>query len=186
MVELHALWAPIVVSAVVVFLASSLIHMVLPWHKGDYPALPGEEKFRAAVGPLSIPPGDYLVPRAGSNAEMQSPEFAKKLNEGPVMLLTVMRPGPWTMGSNLALWFVFVLVVGVFAAYVAGRALGEGANYLAVFRFAGVTAFCCYAVGVWPQSIWYKRGWLLAVKSTFDGLIYGLLTGGVFGWLWPR
>jgi hypothetical protein len=186
MVELQALWLPILVSAVIVFVASSLVHMVLPWHKSDYPKLPGEDAFRAAVGPMKLPAGDYMVPRARDNADMATPEFNEKLKEGPVMILTVLEPGPWKMGSNLAQWFVFLLVVGVFAAYVAGRALGEGAHYLAVFRFAGVTAFCCYVLGVWPISIWYKRGWILAIKTTFDGLIYGLLTGGVFGWLWPR
>jgi hypothetical protein len=77
-------------------------------------------------------------------------------------------------------------VVGVFAAYVAGRALPEGAHYLAVFRFAGVTGFVAYALAGWQESIWYKRPWSVTLKNTFDGLLYGLVTAGTFGWLWPR
>lgn len=186
MVELQALWLPVLVSAAVVFVASSFIHMALPWHKRDFRKTPDEEAFRAAVGPLGIPPGDYLVPCAATHKEMGSEEYAKKMREGPVLVMTVLPNGPAAMGASLAGWFVFNLAVGVFAAYVAGRALGEGAHYLAVFRFAGVTAFCCYAMGQWPASIWFKRSWLTTLKNTVDGLVYGLLTGGVFGWLWPR
>lgn len=185
MTELGALWMPIVVSAVLVFVASSIIHMLLPWHAGDYAPLPKEAEARAALAPMAIPPGDYMVPRAMSMKDMDTPEFKKKLEEGPVMVLTVMPNGPMTMGASLAQWFLFSLVVGVFAAYVAGRALPPGADYLAAFRFAGVTAFIGYALGAWPMSIWYKRKWSTTIKSTVDGLVYGLLTGGAFGWLWP-
>jgi len=71
------------------------------------------------------------------------------------------------------------------AAYIAGRALEPGAHYLSVFRFAGATAFFGYAFALMQQSIWYKRAWGTTFKSTFDGLIYALLTAGTFGWLWP-
>jgi hypothetical protein len=186
MVEVTALWLPVLVSAVFVFVASSIIHMALPWHKNDYRRVPDEAAFRAAAGAVKLPPGDYMVPRASSMKEMGSEEFVAKLNEGPVMVMTVMPNGPMAMGASLTQWFLYSLVVSVFAAYVAGRALGPDAHYLAVFRFAGVTAFCSYALGLWPMSIWYKRSWWVSLKSTIDGLVYGLLTAGVFGWLWPR
>jgi hypothetical protein len=186
MTEITALWLPILLSAIIVFVASSLVHMVLPWHKSDYPRVPNEDKFMDAVRPLAIPPGDYMVPRCVNRAEMSSPEFAEKMKKGPVIVMTVIPSGPFTMGSNLAQWFVYILVVGVFAAYVAGRALPHGAHYLTVFRFAGVAAFLSYAVALWQMSIWYKRAWSTTIKSTFDGLIYALLTAGTFGWLWPK
>lgn len=185
MTPLVALWLPIILSAVLVFIASSIIHMFLGYHASDYVAVPDEPKVRAALGPMAIPPGDYTVPHAGSSAAMRSPEFAEKMKEGPVVLFTVTRPGPITMGKTFVQWFLYLLVVGVLAAYVAGRALPPGAEYLEVFRFAGTTAFIAYAVGAWPMSIWYRRKWSTTVKSTLDGLIYGLLTAGVFGWLWP-
>jgi hypothetical protein len=181
-----ALWLPIVVSSIIVFLISSLIHMVLPWHKSDYPKMPNEERFSDAVRPLAIPPGDYMVPRPADQRDLKSPEFQEKVKKGPVMVLTVLPNGPMAMGSNLLQWFCFSLVVGVFSAYVAGRALPPGSPYLPVFRFAGVTAFISYTLALWPMSIWYKRAWSLSVKATIDGLIYGLLTAGTFGWLWPK
>jgi hypothetical protein len=186
MTGLSALWLPILLSAVLVFVASSLIHMVLPWHKSDYPKLPNEQKVIDALRPFAIPPGDYMVPRPSSRQEMQSPEFAAKMKAGPVMVLTVMPSGAMSMGRNLGLWFVYCIAVGVFAAYVTGRALPPGVVYLRVFRFAGATAFIGYAVALWQMSIWYRRAWSTTFKATVDGLIYALLTAGIFGWLWPR
>ena len=185
MTGISGLWMPILLSAVLVFLASSVLHMALPWHRGDYPPLPREDEFRAAVGPLNIPPGDYMVPRAGSMEEMKSPAFTEKLKQGPNLMMTVFPPGPFTMGKNLALWFLYSLVISLFAAYVAGRALGAGSEYLAIFRFVGVTTFLGYSAALWQNTIWYQRSWVTTAKSTVDGLIYALLSAGAFGWLWP-
>jgi hypothetical protein len=100
--------------------------------------------------------------------------------------MTVMKSGPSSLGQSLAQWFVYCLIVSVFAAYITGRAVEPGASYLKVFRFAGATAFFCYAVALWQDSIWYKRKWSTTAKNSFDGLVYGLMTAGTFGWLWPR
>lgn len=186
MVPLTALWLPILLSAVIVFVASSVIHMASPWHKNDYPKAPNEEGLRAALRPLAIPPGDYMVPRPTSREEMGTAEFKEKVNQGPNLILTVLPNGPWSMGRNLGLWFAYLLVVSVFAAYVAGRTLPPGTPYLGVFRIVGATAFLGYAGALWQMSIWYRRAWGTTVKATIDGLIYALLAAGVFGWLWPR
>ncbi|HKD45019.1 MAG TPA: hypothetical protein VKD24_05130 [Candidatus Angelobacter sp.] len=185
MTGLASLWLPILLSAVLVFVASSIIHMVLPWHKSDYPKMASEDKVMDALRPLAIPPGDYMVPRPASRSDLRSPEFVEKMNKGPVMMMTVM-PGAMSMGRNLGQWFVYCVVVGFFAAYVTGRALPPGTNYLQVFRFVGTTAFMGYTLALWPMSIWYRRAWTITIKSTIDGLIYALLTAGTFGWLWPR
>ncbi len=186
MTSLDLLWLPILLSAAVVFVVSSIIHMALPWHRGDYRRIPDEDKFRDAVRPLAIPPGDYMVPRPGSMKEMRAPEFAEKMKAGPVMVITVMPNGQGGIGRNLVLWFVYSAVIAFLAAYVAGRALPVGAPYLHVFRFAGTTAFIAYSVALWQMSIWYRRPWATTIKLTVDGLIYGCLMAGVFGWLWPR
>jgi len=186
MVTLQALWLPILLSAVIVFVVSSIIHMVLPWHKGDYPKVPDEDKLMDALRPLAVPPGDYMIPRASSMQEMRSPEFAAKMQKGPVLILTMMPNGPFAMGKNLVSWFVYSLVVGIFAAYVASLVLPAGAEYLRVFQLTVVTAFIAYSVALWQMSIWYRRAWLVTLKATVDGLIYALLTAGTFGWLWPR
>ena len=186
MTELNALWLPILLSAVIVFVVSSIIHTVLPWHKSDYARVPNEDKVMDALRPLAIPPGDYMLPRPSSSQEMRSPDFAEKVKKGPVMVLTVMPNRMMPMGKNLALWFLYSAIISLFAAYVAGRALPVGAPYLRVFRFAGTTAFLGYSGALWQMSIWYRRAWSTTIKSAIDGLIYGLLTAGTLGWLWPR
>ena len=186
MTGLHLLWLPILLSPVIVFVVSSIIHMALPWHKSDYPKVPNEDRVMDALRPFAIPPGDYMIPRPSSREDMRSPEFTEKMRKGPVMMLTVMPNGPMSMVKNLVLWFLYSVVVGLLAAYVAGRALPVGADYLRVFRFVGVTAFVGYSLALWQMSIWYRRAWSATIKATVDGLIYALLTAGTFGWLWPR
>jgi hypothetical protein len=186
MTALSALWLPILVSSVIVFVVSSIIHMTPLWHKTDYPRFPNEDRVLDALRPIGMPPGDYLMPRPANPAEMRSPAFKEKMKRGPAILLTVMPPWSGSMASNLAQWFVYILVVGIFCAYIASRALPPGASYLHVFRFVGATAFIAYALALWQMSIWYRRAVSMSIKATFDGLIYGLVTAGVFGWLWPR
>jgi hypothetical protein len=185
MTGLSALWLPILLSAVLVFVASSLIHMASPWHKSDFPKMANEDQVMDALRPLAIPPGDYFFPRPGQREDMRSAAFAEKVKTGPVVLMTVMSGG-MAMGRNLVMWFMYIVVMSAFAAYIAGRALPPGAVYLRVFRFAGATAFIGYSAALWQMSIWYRRAWLTTIKSTVDGLIYASLTAGVFGWLWPR
>jgi hypothetical protein len=186
MTPLFALWLPILLSAVLVFVASSVIHMASPWHKSDYPKLPNEDQVMGALRPLAIPPGDYMMPRPASRQEMKSPEFLEKFKRGPVVMLTVMPSGDMGMTRQLVLWFTYCLVIGLFAAYVASRALPPGAPSNRVFGLTAVTAFIGYAVALWQMSIWYRRAWITTIKATVDGVIYGLLTAVMFAWLWPR
>lgn len=185
MITLDMLWLPILLSAVFVFLVSSVIHMALPWHKGDYAKVPNEDKVMDALRPFAIPPGDYMMPRASSMKDMSSPEFTEKMKKGPVMIFTVVPNGPATMGKSLTLWFLYSVLVGFFAAYLTGRTLSAGADYLEVFRYIGTTAFLGYSLALLQTSIWYRRAWSTTMKSMIDGLIYALVTAGVFGWLWP-
>src|SRR5262245_45417371 len=186
MTPLHALWLPILVAAVIVFVLSAIVHMMLPYHKSDFSKLPSEDAAMDALRPFNIPPGDYMVPCATGPEGMKNPEFHAKMAKGPVAVITVMKPGQFSMGPSLAQWFVYCLVVGLFTAYVAGRALPRGTSYLHVFRMAGTTAFIGYSLALWQDSIWYKKKWSTTLKSTFDGLLYGLMTAGTFGWLWPK
>jgi len=186
MTDLLALWLPILVSAVFVFIASSVIHMLLGWHNQDYPKMAQEDRFIEALRPLGIEPGDYMVPRATGMKEMQTPEFMEKRTKGPVMVVTVMPNGPFGMGRTLAWWFIYSLVVSLFAAYIGSRALAPGTHYIRVFQIVGATAFIGYALALWQMSIWYARSLRTTILSNVDGLIYSLLTAGTFGWLWPK
>ena len=185
MVSIVALWLPTILSAIAVFVVSSILHMFLRYHRSDFAEVPREDEVQAALRPFAIPPGEYVLPRAECQKDMQTPEFQAKLDQGPVAFLTVMPNGPFTMGGSLAAWFVYSLVVSVFAAYVAGQALAPGADYVKVFQFTGVTAFSGYVLALWQGSIWMKRKLSTTLKSTFDGLVYSLVTAGFFGWLWP-
>jgi hypothetical protein len=185
MVSIISLWLPILLAAVLVFVISFIIHTFLPYHRSDLVKVPSEDEAMDALRKLNISPGDYIIPYAGSTEAMRSPEFKEKLNKGPSIIMTVMKSGPTSMGGSLGLWFLYSVVVGIFAAYIAGHALGPGAHFRAVSRYAGCVAFSGYSLALLHDSIWYKRKWCTTFKLMFDGLIYALVTAAVFGWLWP-
>ena len=185
MVSLTSLLVPILVSAVLVFLASSVVHMMLPYHRSDVQPVPNEGAVMDALRRFNIPPGDYMMPRAASPKEMKDPAFTEKLKQGPVAIMTVLPSGTFSMGKSLGQWFVYCVVIALFAGYVASRTLPPGAPYLSVFRIVGTVAFIGIAGGLWQDSIWWSRKWSTTLKSTLDALVYALLIAGTFGWLWP-
>jgi len=186
MVPLMSLWPPILLSAVLVFFASFLLHMVLPFHRNDFRGLPSEDQVMEALRKFNLPPGDYMMPRPSGPQAMKDPAHLAKMNKGPVGIMTIMQPGPWRMAPQLSQWFVFTLVVSLFAGYLTSRAVPPGTPYLEVSRFASTVAFVGYALAHWPATIWYKRNVGTTIRDTIDGLIYGFITGGCFGWLWPH
>jgi hypothetical protein len=185
MVTISSLWLPILLSAVSVFIISSVIHMFLGYHNSDYSKVPNEDQAMDALRKANIPPGDYVMPHASTNNERNSQEFKDKMNKGPVLFMTVFPTGQMNMGKSLVLWFVYAIIVGIFAAYISGRALYPGVNYLSVFQFAGATAFIGYGLALVQDSIWFNKKWSATFKNLFDALIYALFTAGIFGWLWP-
>jgi hypothetical protein len=185
MVPLTALWLPILLAAVIVFIASSIMHMLLPYHRSDYQRLPDEDKLTAALRAAGLKRGLYVFPFC-THKEMKSPAMIEKYNQGPVGMLTVFPSGPPAMPKFLGMWFVYCLVIGFFVAYLTGHTVAPGARYLAVFRVAGTAAFLGYGLGHLVNSIWAGQPWSVTFKHVIDGLIFGCLTAGTFGWLWPR
>jgi hypothetical protein len=185
MVSLASLLLPMLVSAVVVFFLSWLIHMIFKYHKSDFGKLANEDGVMDALRKFDIPPGDYMMPCGSGPESMKDPAYLDKFKKGPVAVMTFMPAGKMAMGKSLTQWFIFCFIVSVFAAYIAGHALPAGADYLEVFRFSGCTAFSCYALAQAQDSIWYQRKWSTTFKNMFDGLLYGLFTGGIFGSMWP-
>jgi hypothetical protein len=186
MVSLGSLWLPIVLSAVLVFITSSLIHMVLKYHASDYQPLPNEDAVRSAIRAGNPKPAQYILPYCPGMKEMNSPEMQKKFVEGPVAVMNLRRPGPPGMGPSLGQWFVFSLIVSFLIAYIAAHTIPPGTPYLGVFRVVGAIGFLAYAAGQVPAAIWMGKPWSIASKEVIDGLLYGLVTAGTFGWLWPR
>jgi hypothetical protein len=186
MVSLVALWFPVLLSAVLIFAASWVIHMLLKYHNEDFSPLPGESNVLEALRNEGVGPGDYAFPCPASLKEMQSSEMVKKYEQGPVGFLTVAPNGPPAMGANLFQWFVYAVVIGILVAYVASRTVAPGAEYLQVFRVAGAVAFIGYAGAHPVASIWGKRRWSTTVKHILDSLVYALLTAGAFGGFWPE
>jgi hypothetical protein len=186
MVPILELWAPIAVSAVLVFVVSTLVHMVLGYHKSDYRGLEKEAEVLEALRRAGVSAGNYMFPHCKAMKELGSPEMIKKYEQGPVGMLVVSPKRAPTMGKELVLWFLYSVVVGVFVAYLAGHTLAAGTHYLAVFRVAGAAAFMAYAVAPLVDSIWKLQPWSVTLKHAFDGVLYSLVTAGSFGWLWPR
>lgn len=185
MVGLTVLWLPVLLSAVAVFVASSIAHMVLTYHRSDFQKLPEEDAALEALHDAGVGPGNYMFPHCASMKELGTPEIRKKMQRGPVGMLFLTPPGPPAMGRQLALWFVYLIGVGVMVAYVSGRTLEPGTPYLQVFRVAATVAFLAYAGAQPIFAIWKAQKWNTTLKDMLDGLVYAWLTGGVFGWLWP-
>ena len=185
-VSFAQLWIPILLSAVCVFLASSLIHMVVKWHASDYRALPNEDEVRAAIRKGTPPPGQYVLPHCSDMKAMGKPDMQQKYKDGPVGFLVINPSGVPAMGAALGKWFVFTVLVAFTAAYLASRTLVPGTHYLQVFRVVGAVSFLAYGFGSVPLGIWMGKPWTSVIKDLADALIYGLLSAGIFGWLWPR
>jgi hypothetical protein len=185
MVPLAALWMPILVSAVLVFIASSIMNTVLPYHRGDYRQLPDEDTLLAVLRGAGLTRGLYIFPFA-THKDMKTPAMQEKYKQGPVGMMTIFPTGPVAMPKFLGQWFGYCLIIAFFVAYLTGHTVAPGTRYLAVFRVAGTVAFMAYGLGQLSNAIWKGQTWSMTIKEVMDGLVYGLLTAGTFGWLWPR
>ena len=186
MTPFMSLLLPILVSAVAVFVLSSIIHMAMPWHKSDYAAVPDEDGLMRAMRPFNLPPNDYMLPRPKSGADMKSAEYMAKHVAGPVAIMTVRPNGAWKMAPVMATWFVFTVLVASVAACMTGAVVAPAADHRHVLHFAGGITFLCYAMGGVPQSIWYGRKWSTTFKHAFDALIFGAASGFIFAAFWPQ
>ena len=186
MTDMLDLWLPTLLSAVAVFIASSVIHMVSGFHKNDYPGPPNQDALSDAIRPFNLAPGDYMIPHPVDMKDMATPEFKAKAERGPKIVFTVMPNGMTSMGPLLMQWFIYCLIISLLAGCVACLALPGGTEYMRVFQVVAFTAFLGYSGALWQAYIWFGKGLGLTLRATIDGLIYALLTAGFFGWLWPR
>jgi hypothetical protein len=185
MAFLGSLWLPIVLSAIIVFIASALMHMLLKYHQSDCRKFTHEEEVLRVLREEKLERGLYIFPYSEPK-DMKSPAMVEKYKLGPVGMMTAMPSGVPQMPKFLGQWFGYCLLVGIFVAYLAWHTVPAGANYLAVFRVVGTTAFLAYGLGHVSDGIWKGQTWSMTIKEVLDGLVYGALTAGTFGWLWPR
>jgi hypothetical protein len=186
MVPFTSLWAPILLSAVAVFVASSILHMLLPYHRSDYRQLPDENRVLDALRSAGVTPGrTYHFPYC-THKEMKSPEVQEKFKRGPVGLITIFPSGPPAMGKYLGLWFAFCVIISIFVACVTSQFFGPNAEHHHLVHMAAIIAFVGYGASQLQDSIWKGQTWGVTFKHLFDAVIYALITALTFGWLWPR
>ena len=182
--ELTQLWLPIVLSAVFVFLASSIIWMALPYHKADIKVLPDEKALTEPLAKLDLPPGTYMWPNCGSGESQNSPEFKARWDVGPWGSINILGCKP-NFGANLGLVFVFYLVVGVCVAYITSQSQAAGAECASVFQVACATAILAYCAGGIAGAFFMGKPKRFMFTDFIDGVVYGLITAATFAWLWP-
>lgn len=115
------------------FVVSPIIHMALPFHKGDFRKMEGEEKVLDVMHRHQIEPGSYMFPCAGSMKKMSSPEMVEKCKAGPVGFMTIVPSGPPGVGKNLVLWSLYSILVGFACAYFSSRVLDLLADYISAY-----------------------------------------------------
>jgi hypothetical protein len=182
------LWLSIGAAAIGVFIASSITHMVLPYHRSDVRKLPGdkEDLVLGALGHIAVAPGDYAVPHAGGSAGMRDPAFIAKATKGPLAFITLAPGSAPSMGPYLGMWFIYCVVVSTCVGLLSWYIVGPGQPFSYVFHITGFMAFLAYGGALPQMSIWFRRSWATTLKSLFDSVIYGAVTGAAFGWLWPQ
>ena len=184
--SIAALWLPILLAAVLVFVASTLVHMVFKWHNSDYRKLPNEDAVRDVVRAGAPTPGQYFMPHCADHKLMRTPEFQQKFAEGPIALMTVRPNGFPGMGGALFQWFLLSLFIAAVAACVATLGLPAGAPFATVFWTTAWVAFMAYGAGSVRDAVWMGKPWSAVAKDLLDAVIYAALTGGAIAWLWPR
>lgn len=185
MMPFGSLWLPVTLSAVVVFVLSSVIHMVLKYHRADFKPLPNDEAARAGLGGGSLAPGVYVTPHCPDMKQMAEPAVQAKYQKGPVAVITILPNGMPAMPKLLGLWFGFCLFTSFTAGYVARMTLAPGWDGGEVMRLTGTVAFASYGIGRIVDSIWHGQPWSNTFRALFDGLVYAVATGLTFRLLWP-
>jgi hypothetical protein len=185
-IPLIQLWLPLLLSAVAVFIVSSLVHMVLKWHASDYHGLANEDEVLAAVRRGAPAAGIYMFPYCKDMKDLGTPEMLAKFRQGPTGKMILRAGADPSMGKPLLMWFVFCLVVSLFCALLAAHALAAGALFGQVFCVTGLAAFMGYGFGSFVQGIWWGQPWGAVAKDAVDAVLYALATAAVFAWLWPH
>ncbi len=179
------LWLPILATAALIFVASSLIHMVFKWHNADYKQLANEDEVRTAIRSGTPKPGQYVLPHCADMKEMQGTEMRKKYVEGPIAFMTVRANGVPTMGAALTQWFIYTIVIATIAGAVALQTYGLKGPASHAAHLVGMMSLLAYAGGSIQAGIWMGKPWGSVAKDVLDAVIYATISAQAFMWLWP-
>lgn len=185
------LWLPILVSAVAVWVAGAVIWMALPHHKKDMAELPNPKEVIEQIRAMGLPPGNYAFPGGGCGKEaMKDPEVQRCWKEGPLGILSLWKTPP-KMGPSMIGTFCVNLAVSITIGYLAWVALGsavvEGGprlTFLSVFQVTGTAGILAYGFSHIPSALWFGASKRAIAMNIIDGVVYGLITGAIFAWLW--
>lgn len=186
MVTLGILWLPILLSALACWILNAVFWTASPHHKSDWLPLPDDGGILPVMRAAGLRQGMYYFPREKGPESARDPEARALLERGPSGYMIVERRGVASMGKAMLLAFVLNLAVASGAAYAASVGLAQGASYLDVFRLIATVVLLAYATERFSISIWFGHSWASTWKSTFDAVILALVSGGIFGWLWPQ
>ena len=184
---LSHLWIPILVSAAAVWIASALAWMIVGHHKNDNPALPNEQEVIDTIKGWNLPPGEYMFPdfrRCKGMTKEQKQAMYENMQKSPMGILRVW--GKISMGGNMLWTFVVCLVVSTLIAYLGWSALPHaGSSFAHTFQVLGTAGILAYCFASFPGDIWFQRSRRAMTTNFIDGVVFGLITGAVFAWLWP-
>jgi hypothetical protein len=181
----YSIWLPVLVAAIAVFLASSLVHMLFKWHNSSYRPLANEDEVAAAIRAGNATPGMYVLPYCADMKKMREEAMLQKYRQGPIGFITLMPPRAPSMGKPLALWFGYNLLVACVGGCLAWSYVGPGGSHHAAAHAAAVVALMAYGGGPIQEGIWWGRPWGSVFKNLLDALIYAFVTALAFAWLWP-
>ncbi|MCC6425806.1 MAG: hypothetical protein IT435_03190 [Phycisphaerales bacterium] len=184
MAEFMALWLPILVSAVAVWIASAIVWMAMPHHKKDYIELPDEKGFTAFLKSQNIPAGVYGFPDCKTPEKRNSPEMKEAWQHGPMGMLYVWKT-PMSMGGKMFATFLVFLCASAGIGYLASIAITGSPEGMHVFRIVATAGTLTYCFSFIPNMIWFGAYRRTIVANIVDGIAYGVITGLVFMWMWP-
>src|SRR5690606_1984858 len=113
------------------------------------------------------------------------PEMKQKLADGAVGVLVLRAPGSAGHGASLAPRFGLILVVSLLTPYVAAKVLSATVSTVAVVRLVAVVTVITYTLAPFSLGRWSGQPWRSVIKHAVDGVVFGLIAGAVFAWLWP-
>ncbi|MFO0826865.1 MAG: hypothetical protein U0572_01850 [Phycisphaerales bacterium] len=194
------LWLPILVSGVGVWFASAIAWMAIGHHKKDRDPIANEQEFMDVITRMNIRPGNYGFPDFCQHDHLPRAERMEALkilyDKHPQGTLRVWAPA--NMGVNMLLTFLFYLVTSTVIAYLGWAALPHGdaasvgaggidgaSRFWKVFQVLGTAGILAYCFATFPHDLWFQKKRRAMAMDWIDGIVFGLLTGAIFAWLWP-